>query len=172
MFDGAVDLETDTPMPMGQGNTFGTHPQQETNQVEIKIPCLISYAGVVRQAVDALSEMLLLPPDSRAAVKLAVGEACNNAILHTEPTPENTPGTVAVVCRVTPEALEVEITNRGDGFLPGPIAKMPDPETLSEHGRGMALMEMMMDSVEYVSHHGNTTVRMRKNRSLPGTTTV
>jgi anti-sigma regulatory factor (Ser/Thr protein kinase) len=41
---------------------------------------------------------------------------------------------------------------------------MPDAESLAEHGRGMALMEMVMDSVQYLSDNGNTVVRMRKNR--------
>jgi anti-sigma regulatory factor (Ser/Thr protein kinase) len=36
----------------------------------------------------------------------------------------------------------------------------------AEHGRGRALMELLMDSVEYLSQGGETLVRMRKKRSL------
>ncbi len=111
--------------------------------------------------MDALGEKLRLSPSDRAAVKLAVGEACNNAVLHPS-SPEKIPQ-VTIACRVLPNVLEIDVTNQGNGFHPPIAAKMPDAELLSESGRGMALMELMMDSVEYLSLHGNTVVRMRKH---------
>ena len=138
------------------------HPRDAV--VCVHIPSKTVFIPIARQTVDALSEQLKLPESDRAAVKLAVGEACNNAVLHSRaPRPGVFP-VVTVACRVLPEMLEIDVTNQGNGFHPAPGKVMPDAELLSESGRGMALMEMMMDSVEYLSVHGNTVVRMRKRR--------
>ena len=132
----------------------------------VSIPSQTTFIPIARQTVDALSEQLHLSTGDRAAVKLAVGEACNNAVLHSHSPHEGVSPTVSVACRVFPDALEIDVSNEGNGFHPTPGAKMPTAELLSEHGRGMALMEMMMDSVEYFSVNGNTVVRMRKNRPV------
>ena len=131
--------------------------------VRLQIPGETRYIGIARQAVDAIGEHLDLSADARMAVKIAVGEACNNAVQHT-PSGGERDGSLLIACRVEPEALEIDVTNPGNGFHPHEPANMPAGETLAEHGRGMALMEIMMDSVEYLSEDGNTTVRMRKRR--------
>lgn len=134
--------------------------------VSVCIPGETAFIPVARQTVDALGEKLRLSPSDRAAVKLAVGEACNNAVLHPN-SPQQIPQ-VTVACRVLPNTLEpsileIDVTNQGNGFHRPVSVKMPDAELLSESGRGMALMELMMDSVEYLSVNGNTVVRMRKH---------
>ena len=43
--------------------------------------------------------------------------------------------------------LEIDVANAGSAFLPTLGTKMPDP--MSESGRGVALIEAMMDSVEF-----------------------
>jgi serine/threonine-protein kinase RsbW len=144
--------------------SFGTRQRSETSMVQINIPCLISYVTVARQSVSALGEVLLFSPEDISAIKLAVGEACNNAILYSTPVSDGSFSQIVVACHVTPEALEIDVTNHGEAFQPGPMAKMPDADVFSEHGRGMALMGMMMDNVEYVRNDGMTTVRLRKNR--------
>jgi serine/threonine-protein kinase RsbW len=131
--------------------------------VRLQIPGLTEYIPIARNAADVVSEQLQMSADARAAVKLAVGEACNNAAFHAR-RPDGQAGTMLVACRVRPDALEIDVTNRGNGFHPNRPARMPRAEDLEEHGRGMALMEMIMDSVEYLSEDGNTLVRMRKKR--------
>lgn len=148
-----------------------------TECVQVSIPGLPQFIGVARQAVDAVGEQLRLSADDRMAVRLAVGEACNNAVFHSRP--RSVPaaeakeaeetlgqgiGRVVVACRISPEALEIDVANDGQAAFrpreePG---RMPD--ALSESGRGMALMEMLMDSVEYLADKGCTVVRLRKLR--------
>lgn len=139
---------------------------RDNEVIRMQIPGELRYVGIARQAVDAVSEQLHLPGDMRMAVKLAVGEACNNAVLYARRAePHSGDGdceAVVIACRVRPDTLEIDVTNGGNGFHPGAPAPMPSGEDLAEHGRGMALMEMVMDSVEYLSDNGNTTVRMRK----------
>lgn len=140
----------------------------ETEVVQVRIPGLSEYISVARQAVDAVGEQIRLSRDDRAAVKLAVGEACNNAVFHARSNAANGVGWVMVACQVAPDALVIDVTNQGNGFHPTAAVRMPAAEELRESGRGMALMEMLMDSVEYFSHHGNTMVRMCKRRAPEG----
>ena len=144
------------------GGRYGQQmPDEEV--VKVQIPGSAEFIGIARRAVDAVGEQLCLPADTRYAVKLAVGEACNNAVLHAKYQPDGK-NSVMVACRIQPDALEIDVTNCGNGFHPKAENRMPPAESLAEHGRGMALIEMLMDSVEYVSENGNTTVRMRKKR--------
>ena len=130
--------------------------------IRVQIPSALEHIEIARYAVDVVGEQIHLSQDARAAVKLAVGEACNNAVLHAMPAAG---ASVIVDCRVQEDALEIDVTNCGNGFHPRPHAEMPPAEALDEHGRGRALIELMMDSVEYLCDNGNTVVRMRKRLS-------
>lgn len=150
------------------GESFGA-----SNAVHLRVPGLHRYISVVRETVDAVGESLHLSDDDRAAVKLAVGEACNNAVEHAlgrddhDGAGQNFVAPVDVCVSVQTGALEIEVTNQGNGFHPRRHRAMPDPLQLQETGRGMALMEMLMDSVEYLSRDGNTVVRLRKRLPEP-----
>lgn len=147
-----------------EGQDCSERQTLQPGTVQVTIPGLPQYIGVARQAVDAVSENLQLSADDRMAVRLAVGEACNNAVFHSSlPHPDSAIGRVVVACRVLPDALEIDVENDGNGYHPTSAGhSMPGP--FAEHGRGVPLMEMLMDSVEYLSRCGNTIVRMRKLR--------
>jgi serine/threonine-protein kinase RsbW len=130
--------------------------------IQVRIPGSTAYIRVVRDAVDALADRVALSLEDRAAIKLAVGEACNNAVQHAPSNADACSRMVAVALRIRPDALEIDVTNEGNDFHPAAHANMPTAELLSERGRGLALIELMMDSVEYLHHDGNTVVRMRK----------
>jgi len=82
------------------------------------------------------------------AVKLALEEAITNAFRHgnkCDPSKQ-----ITVKYSVTPQRIEIEIGDEGEGFCPD---GMPDP-TLPEninrpHGRGIMLMRAYLDTVEY-----------------------
>src|SRR5688572_2967063 len=118
---------------------------QYNQLVRVQIPSALEHIGIARCAVDVVGEQIHLSCDARAAVKLAVGEACNNAVLHAAPCAD---ASVIVDCRLQEDALEIDVTNSGNSFHPDTHAEMPAAEALDEHGRGRALIEMMMDSVE------------------------
>jgi serine/threonine-protein kinase RsbW len=130
--------------------------------IEVRIPGTAAYIRLIRDAVDALADRFELSPEDRAGIKLAVGEACNNAVLHAPPDENGGAGTVEVALRIGHEHLEIDVANAGPGFEPPVSTKMPDAEFLTESGRGLALIELIMDSVEYLTQNGNTVVRMRK----------
>jgi anti-sigma regulatory factor (Ser/Thr protein kinase) len=45
---------------------------------------------------------------------------------------------------------------------------MPTAESMAESGRGLALIELMMDSVQYLTEDGKHVVRMQKRISGTG----
>ncbi|MBC8101624.1 MAG: ATP-binding protein [Cytophagales bacterium] len=156
----------------------GHESVRDTDLVQVRIPGHAAYIGIARQAVDAVGEQMGLSAEDRSAVKLAVGEACNNAVQYGRPGDPDTKGAdlcaaaksrmVFVACRLRSDALEIDVLNRGNGFHPVPgVYSMPKPEALAEHGRGLPLMEIIMDSVEYSNVDGSTLVRMRKQVTPP-----
>ena len=140
-------------------------PKQDNigEMVRVCIPGSSAYICIVRDAVDALADRVSLSAEDRAAVKLAVGEACNNAVQHAPQHADGRHRMVDVALRIGPEVLEIDVTNEGTG-LPIGIRhpSMPVAEMLSENGRGLPLIELMMDSVEYLVCGESTVVRMRK----------
>ncbi len=128
--------------------------------IQVRIPASTEYVRVVREVVDCLCRLKSLSEDARASVKLAVGEAVNNAVNYAR----NDAGvsTVDVTISLGEDVLEVEVANDSGGFSPHASSKMPDAELLAERGRGLALMNIMMDEVEYFVRDGRTIARMRK----------
>ena len=95
------------------------------------------------------------------SIRLALEEAMINAVKHGNGCDPNKK--IEVEYDVTPEKIEILVTDEGTGFDPGVL---PDP-TCQENiekptGRGVMLMRAFMDSVEY-SERGNQ-VRMIKRR--------
>ena len=126
-----------------------------TELLRLRLPASVVFIGVAREAVVSLARGLGFSEDARDALRLAVGEACNNAVEHGGPK-------TMLTLRCLQEApfLVVELSNEGSPFLPDESATMPNPD--AERGRGRALMETLMDAVEYETHESNTLVRLKK----------
>jgi len=102
---------------------------------------------------------------SEVDIEIALREALANAIIHGNE--ENPQKRVHVNCRCTMEG-EVTITVRdeGRGFNPHALADPTDPDhLLLTHGRGVRLMQELMDAVSF--DESGTVVRMRKRLRAP-----
>ena len=87
----------------------------------------------------------------------ATHEAAKNAVVHNPDCGEP----VDVTCEVTPDAVVVEVSDKGTGFKPPAGApEPPEPEALA--GRGLFLMHSLMDQVETSSNKRGTRVRLTK----------
>lgn len=126
----------------------------------LRVPRRPEAVAVARAAVDRLAEEMGFGDIDRASINLAVAEACNNAVLH------GTRDPVTVRCQRRGDAIEIEIASMGAPFQPSVPASMP--AATSESGRGRALMEGMMDTVEYIDESCGTRVRLRKRLPEPG----
>jgi serine/threonine-protein kinase RsbW len=128
--------------------------------VEIRIPSDAEYVRIVRLAVAGIGARLKFPYDDIEDLKLAVSEACNNAILHATDL-----GGVVVRCTQTADCLEIEVRDQGAGFSAAGEAR-PPAEELSENGLGLFLMQALMDEVAWEPTEGGGT-RVNLKKRLP-----
>ena len=96
-----------------------------------------------------------------AACELAFVEGCNNGIKCAPPASGNQPILVEALC--DPEQIELRIHDRTAGFDWPAEAKLPDAE--SESGRGIYLMQTLMDEANYFRAAGENILVLRKHRS-------
>ncbi len=104
--------------------------------VELRIPRKPEYVSVARLAVSGIAGRMEFSYDEVEDIKLAVGEACANAIQEMLHSPGAEP--IVVRCQCETSVLRIEVIRPGDGRAPSvddePISKM--------------LMEVLMDEVE------------------------
>jgi len=94
------------------------------------------------------------------ACELSLVEACNNAVLYVTGPSQAVPIQVEVVC----DSLKVElrIHDHTDGFTLPPKKDLPLEE--SESGRGVFIMQSLMDKVAYLRGAGVNTMVMERLR--------
>lgn len=118
----------------------------------------------VRERVDDFVRPCGLAADELDALKVALSEAFSNAVCHGSPLgPRNR---VHLRCEADGQRLVVQITDEGGGFLPTRIA-LPEFEEWKTSGRGLFIMQELMDAVEFEVVPGGTRVRLVKYLLLP-----
>lgn len=128
-------------------------------KIDLRIPSLPEFVAVARLTVAAIASRMDFPYDAVDDIKVAVGEACTNAIEHAAPE-DRQQETIELNCFVHPDALVIEVKDQGQGFVPEPNTE-PDP--LSEGGLGLILIQALMDEMQVESLPGRgTMVRMKK----------
>jgi serine/threonine-protein kinase RsbW len=131
--------------------------------LELVVPARPEYIAMVRLVVSSLATARRNLADQRVDdIKLAVSEACTNAIEAHAAAGVDEPVTVRVV--EGDERIEILIEDHGDGFDPNDLLIHPaptDPDRLNfERGLGIPLIRTLMDKVEFRSSPHGTTVRM------------
>ncbi len=129
---------------------------------DICLPVAPESVSAARLVLERSLQARHVDPDTVADVVLATVEACTNVVRHSG---DCSAYRLRVI--VEEDRCEVEVVDRGVGFRPGPVAL---PPVTAERGRGMAIMQALVDRAEIRSepHHG-TTVRLSKRfRSEPG----
>jgi len=142
--------------------------------VRIVIPSNTEFVRVVRLAVLGVASRMDFSFEQVEDIKLAVSEACNNAILHsrTASLAHSAQSPVEIVITPFDDRLEIEISDSGgasDTLIAGSKRVSPHVESLQtgselrESGLGLFLMQTLMDRVEQSSDEANhTVVRMVK----------
>ena len=121
--------------------------------------------AAVRQASITARQFLRthrVAEEIAAACELALVEACNNAILYATDAARST----AVELRVCSEAdwLEMQVIDHTDGFDWPAHLELPDPD--SEHGRGLFIIQSLMDETAYLRGLKENRLIMRKQRKV------
>lgn len=119
------------------------------------------------KVATSMAEAMEMSPDKIDEVRMAVVEACINAIEHS-----NAPGRevlieVAILGGEQAERLCVKVHDDGVGFVPGEI-EAPSLErklkSKRKRGWGLTIIRGLMDEVEIRSGTDGTTVVMYKSR--------
>lgn len=95
---------------------------------------------------------------ARADCELAVVEGCNNAIKHAYP--DSAPGQVVLEVVLHQGQIEMHIIDHGPGFVWPERITLPDPQ--NESGRGLYLIRVLMDHVDYVRGPTENVLVLRK----------
>lgn len=131
--------------------------------VELLVPARAEYLALVRMVVSAAVAIDAGLSDDRVAdLKLAVSEACTNAMeAHGQVAEDDH---VLVRCATDDERVEVLVRDRGAGFDPKGLRPHPpvtDPARLDfERGLGIPLIRALTDDVTFESSEKGTDVRL------------
>ena len=122
---------------------------------------------VSRQVLDGCLERLGVTAETRTDIALALSEACANVILHAAQTDE-----YEVMARATDGRCVIEVINKGGA--PGvPAARAPLADAgvalTAEHGRGLKIMDAVVDNLRLTGSGDGTTVHFEKELDwVPG----
>jgi len=125
--------------------------------VRLRVPARAEYVALARLALDGLADIVALPDELLADLKLALTEAVSNSVRHAYPDGN---GFVSIAYELAGEALVVEVADDGEGFDP----ERPSPregEGVGEGGRGIAIIRTIADEFELHSQAGVRGSRLR-----------
>ncbi|HET9287510.1 MAG TPA: ATP-binding protein [Gaiella sp.] len=133
--------------------------------VTLVIPAKTEYLILARLALAGIAREVRIDETALADLKLAVTEACGNAIRHAHPSGQ---GVVSVRYAVEPGSIEIRVEDEGPGITSGAVPPEPSPDELSEGGMGLAIIDALVDELEIGARAEaqGTLVLMRK-RLLP-----
>jgi serine/threonine-protein kinase RsbW len=135
------------------------------DRVELEVPASNEYLAVVRDVLTAVAAAGSKLPDGRIDdLRLAVTEACANAIDAEHRKPEDQRSPIHLHLELEPDCVVVEVHDEAGGFDPDAVPAQPEvtkPERLRyERGLGIPLMRALTDDVDFRAEGGGTTVRL------------
>ena len=129
----------------------------EIPEIEVRIPSRAEWVALARLAVATVAARMHFNVDEIADLKLAVAEACTNAIQHARESDE-----IVITCRIYHEGLQITVRDFGIGTEAERIRSrdLGEPRV---GGLGVYLIRALMDEVEYrVEHDSGTVLTMFK----------
>lgn len=118
--------------------------------LELSLPARPENVAVARHAIGGLGDVIEVPDQMLADIKLAVTEACTNVVVHAYPGGE---GPMGMRAMVDERRLRIVVTDNGRGVVP-----RADSPGL---GLGLPLIASLADSLELGGGDGQETqVRM------------
>jgi serine/threonine-protein kinase RsbW len=136
--------------------------------VHLTFPASPEYLILARLALSGIARTYPVDEATLADLKLAVTEACGNAVRHAYPEAE---GSVSVRYTVDGDVLEIAVEDRGAGLRLVPLVEDGDggPQGLPEGGMGMAIIRAIVDDVDVSDGPDGigTVVTMAKRLTVP-----
>jgi serine/threonine-protein kinase RsbW len=130
--------------------------------VRLTIPARAEYITLCRLALTGIARLRSLSDELLADLKLALTEAASNAVRHAYDSANV--GLVEISYELLPDRLVIEVTDEGEGFVPGEAKDEADE--LSEGGLGIAIIRAIADEVEIGARVGGKGSRLRFEKAL------
>jgi len=133
-------------------------------EVVVTFPMAPEMELIACEKASAVARSMGMSQDKIDEVKLAVIEACLNALEHSKAQPREFQITFSVLGKKEPEALQITVSDSGVGFEPATRGGSKESVTLHKRGWGLSIIEGLMDEVHIESGSSGTTVVMCKTR--------
>lgn len=124
--------------------------------IKMEISSNPDYIGVIRLTTSGIANKVGFSIDDIEDIKVAVSEACTNALKHSGDK------TFHIIFTILENGIEIEIRDNGKGYNVDSIEK-PDLLNPKENGLGLFIIKTLMDEVIIESENNiGTIVRMTK----------
>lgn len=128
-------------------------------KISLTLPGIPEFVSVARLTLSGIASRMGFPVDTIEDLKVAVSEACTNAMKHGCRLPKDH---YSVDYIVSDKELIIDVSDRGQGFLEDEVDQ-PDLENPKENGLGLYIIRTLMDGVEVTSsNERGTVIRMIK----------
>jgi serine/threonine-protein kinase RsbW len=132
-----------------------------SSQVRLRMPARAEYLLLGRLALAGLARTVPLDPELLADLKLAVTEACANAVRHAY----EAEGTMTLRFSVDERLVRIDVEDEGGGFEAQQVDDW-EPNALSEDGMGLAIIRAVVDDLEIRSGPGGRGTRLTLTKRL------
>ncbi|MEF3305196.1 anti-sigma B factor RsbW [Paenibacillus sp. GYB003] len=132
--------------------------------VTLRVPATADYVDLVRLTLYGIASKLGFLYEDIEDMKVAVSEACNNAVLHAY----DEAGHMEIRFRIAPDALTIVVKDEGRSFdVSSELQTVPPTrgktiEQLEAGGLGLYLMQALMDEVDVLSGIGTEVVLTKR----------
>jgi len=131
------------------------------DSIKLTLPTKPEYVSLARLTIASVANNMGFSIGDVEDLKVAVSEACTNALNHSN----NPDPTYDLTYLVESKKLVFTVTDRGVGFEPEAVA-IPDLNGTQLGGFGLFIIKSLMDRVEIISERGSgTSITMIKNLS-------
>jgi serine/threonine-protein kinase RsbW len=134
----------------------------EHRAVALTIPPKAEYLVFCRLVLTGIARIQAIEEETLGDLKLAVTEACSNAIRHAYDDSET--GRVEIRYELDDDSIVLEITDQGAGFDLRP--DHADAIELGEDGMGLAIIRAVVDELDIEAGPGGRGSRLRLTKSL------
>jgi serine/threonine-protein kinase RsbW len=125
--------------------------------IRLRLPARAEYIALARLALTGIADIIELPEELLADLKLALTEAVSNSIRHAY---TEDGGFVSIAYELSAGALALEVVDDGKGFDPDHPTPL-EGEELTEGGLGIAIIRTVADEFELQSQPGSRGSRLR-----------
>jgi serine/threonine-protein kinase RsbW len=135
--------------------------------VSLRFPAEPKWLALCRLVLGGVARVNGVDDETVADLKLAVTEACSNAVRHAYRVDE--PGEVTVRFGIDGRAVRVEVTDTGGGFEHRRQLRELDPERsdLREDEMGLAIIRTIVDELEIGSGPERRGTRLAFRKTIP-----